>query len=159
MSERPPNRWGEALTDAARAALVAGLCWMGVDMAAAQGAPSTVNAAALYQQHCAACHGEQRTGLMGPALLPESLERLRPAEALKVIQNGRPATQMPGFAQQLSVDEVNALAAYVRTPVLPAPRWTEADIRASRTFNEAPKAEPAKPLWSDAASLLRLICS
>ncbi len=148
MSERPPNRWGEALTDAARAALVAGLCWMGVDMAAAQGAPSTVNAAALYQQHCAACHGEQRTGLMGPALLPESLERLRPAEALKVIQNGRPATQMPGFAQQLSVDEVNALAAYVRTPVLPAPRWTEADIRASRTFNEAPKAEPAKPLWS-----------
>jgi mono/diheme cytochrome c family protein len=33
--------------------------------------------AALYRQHCAACHGEQRTGGMGPALLPESLERLR----------------------------------------------------------------------------------
>jgi mono/diheme cytochrome c family protein len=147
MSERPPSRWSEALANVARAALVAGLCWMGVDMAAAQAAPSAVNAAALYQQHCAACHGEQRTGLMGPALLPESLERLRPSEALKVILQGRPATQMPGFAQQLSADEVSALAAYVRTPVLPAPRWSDADIRASRTFNEAPQGEPARPLW------------
>ncbi len=39
--------------------------------------PPSINAAALYQQHCASCHGEQRTGLMGPALLPESLERTR----------------------------------------------------------------------------------
>ena len=143
MSE-PANRWTERLANTARAALVLGLCWMGVDMAGAQ----TIDAKALYQQNCAACHGEQRTGAMGPALLPESLERLRPAEALKVIQQGRPATQMPGFTQQLSAEEINALATHIRTPVLPAPRWTEADIRASRTFNEAPKGEPAKPLWS-----------
>ena len=87
MSE-PANRWTERLANTARAALVLGLCWMGVDMAGAQ----TIDAKALYQQNCAACHGEQRTGAMGPALLPESLERLRPAEALKVIQHGRPAT-------------------------------------------------------------------
>ena len=138
------NRWTERLADVARASLVAGLVWMGVDMAGAQ----TIDAKALYQQHCATCHGEQRTGAMGPALLPESLERLRPAEALKVIQHGRPATQMPGFAQQLSAEEIGALAAHIRTPVLPAPRWTDADIRASRTFNEAPKGEPSKPLWN-----------
>lgn len=138
------NRWTERLADVARASLVAGLVWMGVDMAGAQ----TIDAKTLYQQHCAACHGEQRTGAMGPALLPESLERLRPAEALKVIQHGRPATQMPGFAQQLSTEEINALAAHIRTPVLPAPRWTEADIRASRTFNAPPANEPAKPVWS-----------
>lgn len=143
MSE-PTNRWTEGLANTARAALVLGLCWMGVDMAGAQ----TIDAKALYQQNCAACHGEQRTGAMGPALLPESLERLRPVEALKVIQQGRPATQMPGFAHQLSAEEINALAAHIRTPVLPAPRWTEADIRASRTFNEAPKGEAAKPVWS-----------
>lgn len=138
------NRWTERLADVARASLVAGLVWMGVDMAGAQ----TIDAKTLYQQHCATCHGGQRTGAMGPALLPESLERLRPAEALKVIQHGRPATQMPGFAQQLSTEEINALATHIRTPVLPTPRWTEADIRASRTFNTPPANEPAKPLWS-----------
>ncbi len=64
------------------------------------------NAAALYQQHCASCHGAQRTGLMGPALLPESLERTRPAEVLRVITEGRQATQMMGFAEQLSPPEI-----------------------------------------------------
>ncbi|MBU4520167.1 MAG: cytochrome c, partial [Gammaproteobacteria bacterium] len=106
---------------------------MGVDMAGAQ--TTTPNAAALYTQHCAACHGEQRTGAMGPALLPESLARLRPAEALTVITHGRTATQMPGFAEKLSAADIAALAAHIRTPVSPAPVWAEADIRASRSFN------------------------
>jgi mono/diheme cytochrome c family protein len=35
---------------------------------------------ALYQEHCAACHGESRLGGIGPALLPENLERLRRPE-------------------------------------------------------------------------------
>lgn len=147
MPDTTDSRWGGALADLARAALVAGLCWMGADLAGAQTAAPTVDAQALYQQHCAACHGAQRTGGMGPALLPESLERLRPAEALQVITQGRPATQMPGFAAQLRADEVNALAAYVRTPVLPAPRWNDEDIRASRSFQPAPAGEPAAPLW------------
>jgi hypothetical protein len=43
----------------------------------------------LYQQHCAACHGPGRLGLTGPALLPESLARLRKPEAIKVIREGR----------------------------------------------------------------------
>src|SRR5690606_31188494 len=51
--------------------------------AAAAQAPA--DAAALYERHCASCHGAQRTGGMGPALLPESLERLRPAELPRVI--------------------------------------------------------------------------
>ncbi|MGM9425160.1 cytochrome D1 domain-containing protein [Hydrogenophaga sp. MI9] len=151
MRDAHRHRWSEALADLARAALVAGLCWMGVDMASAQtapAAPAPVNAAALYQQHCASCHGEQRTGLMGPALLPESLERLRAAETLQVITQGRPATQMPAFAGQLSATDIAALAAHIRTPVTPAPRWNDDDIRASRSFNPAPAGEPAKPVWT-----------
>ena len=105
------------------------------------------NPAALYQQHCARCHGAQRTGLMGPALLPESLERTRPAEVMRVIKEGRQATQMTGFAEQLSGDEIKALADWVRTPVLPAPRWSEADIRASRIATPLPADEPVKPKW------------
>ncbi len=30
-------------------------------------AARAIDAAALYQQHCASCHGEQRLGGMGPA--------------------------------------------------------------------------------------------
>jgi cytochrome c553/WD40 repeat protein len=118
-------------------------------MASAQpNSDSTARAASLYAEHCAACHGVQRTGGMGPALLPESLSRLRPAEALEVITRGRLATQMPGFVDQLPKEDIAALAAYVRTPVLPAPSWTEADIRDSRSFNTAPANEPAKPVWT-----------
>ncbi|HEY0857813.1 MAG TPA: cytochrome D1 domain-containing protein [Albitalea sp.] len=116
---------------------------MGVDLARA----SSVDAPALYQQHCAACHGVQRLGVMGPALLPESLARLRPAEALKVIGHGRAATQMAGFADRLSADEIAAIAQWIYTPVSPTPSWTEADIRASRVETEGARDWPGKPQW------------
>ena len=125
---------------------VLGMAWLAAAHAQAPEAAKP-DAPALYQQHCAVCHGAQRTGLMGPALLPESLERTRPAELQRVIAQGRPATQMPGFSGQLSEGEIAALAAWVRTPVVPAPRWGEADIRASRSFTPLPADEPVKPKW------------
>ena len=114
--------------------------------AQAQSAPP--DAAALYQQHCAACHGVQRTGGMGPALLPESLERLRKPDALKVIGSGRAATQMPAFTDKLKPDEVAALAQWIYSPVSPAPVWAEADIRASRVETAGATSLPAKPVWN-----------
>lgn len=103
--------------------------------------------AALYREHCAACHGEQRLGGMGPALLPESLSRLRRPEMLKVIQEGRIATQMPGFGDKLGAGDVAALAQLITTPVLPAPQWREADIRASRVETDGARDLPARPAW------------
>ena len=76
-------------------------------------ADAPVDAAALYATHCATCHGAQRLGGMGPALLPQSLERLRPADAQKVIRTGRPATQMPAFGETLQPAQIAALAAYL----------------------------------------------
>ena len=38
----------------------------------AANAPATADSAALYQQHCQSCHGLERLGGAGPALLPES---------------------------------------------------------------------------------------
>jgi hypothetical protein len=101
----------------------------------------------LFKQHCSSCHGEQRTGGMGPALLPESLERLRQPEALKVITQGRVATQMQGFAGKLNSEEIAALQKWIYLPVSPVPGWTEADIRASRTETPGAKALPNKPAW------------
>ncbi len=110
-------------------------------------ARASIKAAALYQQHCAACHGEQRLGAMGPALLPESLSRLRKPEALRVIRDGRAATQMMGYAEQLKPEEIAALADWIYTPVTPAPTWTDADIQASRIETAGWRSWPATPQW------------
>jgi len=100
-------------------------------------AGATTEPSVLYQEHCASCHGTQRTGLMGPALLPESLERLRKNDALKVITQGRMATQMPAFASSLSEADIAALAKWIYSPVSPSPQWLDA------TFdNRACKLKP-----------------
>lgn len=101
-----------------------------------------------YQQHCAACHGADRLGGMGPALLPESLARLRQTEAEKVITHGRTATQMQPFGQTLSTEDIKALAQYIYAPVSPRPTWTEAQIRESRLAHVAPDTLPNKPVFS-----------
>jgi len=104
--------------------------------------------AANYKQHCAACHGADRLGGIGPALLPENLARLRKPEAEKVIREGRPATQMLGFGQQLNDAEIKALVEYAYTPIKPMPVWGEAEIKASRIVNFAPGSLPDKPQFS-----------
>ena len=60
----------------------------------------------LYQQHCASCHGQDRLGGMGPALLPDNLSRLKKPQAEDAIRNGRPATQMPAFADVLGKESI-----------------------------------------------------
>ena len=99
-----------------------------------------------YQLHCAACHGVDRLGGTGPALLPQSLERLRKPEALKTIAQGRAATQMAGFSERLAKDEIDALVQYIYTETATAPTFSEADIRASRLVYHATASLPNKPL-------------
>lgn len=93
------------------------------------------SAASLYAEHCAACHGADRLGGTGPALIPESLRRLRGAKLAAVIEKGRAATQMPAFAEILSGEEIGALADYVSVPLAEIPTWDAAKIAASRSFN------------------------
>jgi cytochrome c553/DNA-binding beta-propeller fold protein YncE len=108
---------------------------------------AAADAPALYSRHCAACHGADRLGGTGPALLPENLARLKRADALATLRDGRPATQMPAFGGSLPGEDIEALAAWIYTPVSPAPNWTEADIRASRIEHVAPGALPARPVF------------
>ena len=54
------------------------------------------NPAEIYNDNCASCHGAARLGGTGPALIPETLGRMRGPNLEKVIANGRAATQMPG---------------------------------------------------------------
>jgi cytochrome c553 len=110
--------------------------------AAAGAAPDPT---ALYATHCAACHGAGRLGGTGPALLPESLGRIKPEAVAAAIRDGRAGTPMPAFGQDLGADEVAPLAAHVLTPLAETPAWGEAEIRASRGPLADPATLPAEP--------------
>ncbi len=116
-------------------------CWLGL---AAQGHAADVNA--LYVQHCAQCHGADRLGLMGPALLPENLQRVRKTAAAKVIAEGRVATQMPPFSAVLDQPSIDALVELIYTPLPEIPVWTGAQIEASRKILVAEADLPATPV-------------
>lgn len=117
-------------------------------MGAAQSAP---DGEALFKQHCAACHGSERLGGMGPALLPGNLKRLRKNKAVDAIANGLPATQMPAFGATLKTDQIAALADYIYTKPAVTPSWTEDDIRASQVVLKPELVEgdatTAKPIY------------
>ena len=102
-------------------------------LAAVLAAPTfAAEPAKLYQEHCAVCHGPDRLGITGPALLPESLARLRKPAAIKTVAEGRDATQMLPFADKLKKEEIAALVDWIYTPVTPRPAWTEAQMKESR---------------------------
>ena len=101
----------------------------------------------LYQEHCASCHGEQRLGGMGPALLPENLGRLRAKDAVNVIAHGRAATQMPSFAGKLDEAAIQALADYIYTAPAVTPVWTETEIQASRMIYHVSGSLPDQPVF------------
>lgn len=101
----------------------------------------------LYETHCLSCHAPNRLGGMGPALLPESLARLKKPDAIKAIADGLPATQMPGFQTLLQPDEIEALAAWLYTPPKLPPTWGARDITASRIVYPDAVDLPAKPVF------------
>jgi mono/diheme cytochrome c family protein len=126
------------------------LAWLAATPAA--GAAGNTGAAgsgaAAYEAHCAECHGAGRLGGMGPALLPENLGRLTPDKAKAVIADGRPATQMPGFAERLSEREIEDLVALIYSPPAERPVWGEAEIRASREIYRSAAELPARPQYA-----------
>jgi len=108
-------------------------------------AQKAADPAALYKQHCASCHGGDRLGGTGPALLPENLHRLRPKRAAGVIAKGRPATQMPAFSDKLDKSEIDALANYIFTPLPEVPRWTLAEMMATHVVADKVAGPDVRP--------------
>ncbi len=102
----------------------------------------------LYAQHCATCHGADRLGGSGPALLPENLGRLSRAAALEVIANGRQGTQMPAFAGTLSAAQIEALTALAYRALDAMPVWNGAHIEASRVVRSDARNLPARPVFA-----------
>ena len=101
----------------------------------------------VFLLHCAECHGPDRLGRIGPALLPENLGRLKRDEAAATIAQGRPASQMPAFADKLSTEEIQALVELVYTPLPEVPTWGMEQIQASRLTPVDPTTLPDKPIF------------
>lgn len=101
----------------------------------------------LFEKHCATCHGADRLGRMGPALLPQNLQRLKKKQALQVIEQGRAATQMPSFKTQLDSADIQRLVEYIYTPLKEMPRWGMEQITASQVVYHAHGSLPDKPLF------------
>jgi mono/diheme cytochrome c family protein/DNA-binding beta-propeller fold protein YncE len=99
----------------------------------------------LFATHCASCHGADRLGAIGPALMPENLERLRKPQILQTIADGRAATQMPAFGQKLDKDEIQSLADFIVTAPATVPKWGLEEINASRIVNDADGSLPNTP--------------
>jgi PQQ-dependent dehydrogenase (methanol/ethanol family) len=83
-------------------------------MGAALAQPAPPDAAKLYEQRCAACHGDDASGTdRGPALSRSRRLRTRSASEIHdIIQKGTPAG-MPPFP--LPEDQLQALAGFVRS--------------------------------------------
>ncbi|SFG70683.1 nitrite reductase [Pseudomonas sp. NFACC45] len=107
------------------------MLWIGASHGAVTAGADLEQAERNYQQLCQQCHGVNRIGGAGPALLPQSLGRIKPGEIRQVIENGRPASQMAAFGALLEPAQIDALALYLQRPPSVAPNWNEADIRQS----------------------------
>lgn len=69
-----------------------------------------------FRTSCAACHGEEGQGLVGPNLTDGFwLHGARPADIHRIIAVGVVEKGMPGWELALGREKVDALAAYVLT--------------------------------------------
>ncbi|MCW5699037.1 MAG: c-type cytochrome [Rhodospirillales bacterium] len=109
-------------------------------------AEETPNAVRAFTEHCAECHGGDRLGRMGPALLPENLGRLRKPAAIDVVTNGRPATQMPAFGATLSDAEIAAVVDLIYTPLPSVPQWAMPEIQATHIVHNPLASLPDVPV-------------
>ena len=71
-----------------------------------------VDAAVLYAEKCAVCHAEDGSGGIGPALTGDYKFGKSEPEVRVSIADGRPGG-MPGFGNQLSSAEIDALTTYL----------------------------------------------
>ncbi len=102
---------------------------------------------AIYQRLCAQCHGPDRLGITGPALIPENFGRLKPEETLGVILNGRPASQMLGFSDRLTGAQAQSLVDLIYQPPPETPAWGLDRIEASRQVLVQAQDLPERPVF------------
>jgi mono/diheme cytochrome c family protein len=88
--------------------------------------PALEEGRAIYERHCADCHGPEGRGdgkqaiSLSPRpgnLVSAQTSAKSDQDLLKIIANGRPRTAMTGWNERLSEDEQRAVLAYIRSLV------------------------------------------
>lgn len=108
-----------------------------------------------FLDSCAGCHGTDRRGATGPALLPERLSQ--PDEYyVDVILEGKPGTVMPPWNAQLSEADAQTLVDFIRSDTGQGPpQWTLEDVEASHEVLVAADELPESPTHgADVANLM-----
>ena len=78
-------------------------------------AGDSAEGAALYQQHCSACHGKDGHGGVGvPLALPAFIDSVDDRYLTETIRLGRPGRVMPSFAF-LEKDSIGAIVGHMRS--------------------------------------------
>lgn len=101
---------------------------------------------AAFRDSCSGCHGPNREGGTGPALIPGRLTA-NDEYYFDTIKNGKPGTVMPAWGQAgLSDEEIWALVGYIHSePDAEAIEWDMDQIAASRTVLVDEAALPDTP--------------
>lgn len=142
----PEQGESTGLPDALLWLLTSGLLVLGLLTPLGIMAQEQPSVADLYQTHCASCHGADRLGGQGPALIPDNFERLSREQARQVIAQGRAATQMPAFADKLSPPQIDALTALAFSQPDQVPAWGLEEMGRSHQTLLDPASLPAKPV-------------
>jgi cytochrome c oxidase cbb3-type subunit 3 len=70
----------------------------------------------IFGKNCAACHGPQGGGIIGPNLTDDAwIHGGQPVDIMNTVQKGVVAKGMPPWGTMLKPDDVNAVVAYVIT--------------------------------------------
>ena len=107
---RPPDTTAGADTTVEGADTTGGA---GTTAAADTTAANAIDGEALYNDECASCHGDDGGGGLGPSL--QDLESSFPdqSEVVAIVTDG--SGSMPGFGDDLSAEEIDAIVAYIYT--------------------------------------------
>lgn len=114
---------------------------------ASESATRVERGADLYVATCQACHGDE-TGAGGiPEAPPHNADghtwHHPDAQLIDWILNGKPFTAMPGFGDELSRDDAQAILAYIKTWWTDQQRAEQADV--SERYQEALDAQSDPP--------------
>ena len=114
--------------------------------------------AQAYADSCAGCHGADRSGGIGPALLPGALTE-SDAFYFDTIKNGRPGTSMPPWGNLgLRDEEIWLLLGFLRSePEDASVVWDMDDIQASHTILIDESTLPITPTHSGNLDNLMLV--
>jgi nitrite reductase (NO-forming) / hydroxylamine reductase len=101
---------------------------------------------AVYLDSCSGCHGPNREGATGPALIPGRLDAADDVY-FDAILNGRPGTVMPAWGPAgMSEEEVWAMVGYIRSePSVEAVEWELEQAAATREVLVDEASLPAEP--------------